>query len=155
MPLPQPPQSMQKRATHGVAERSARMEHSRVLNMSPQSACDERTHGTARHSSKEPLHLWNVAQCSTYDDEAQSDLPGFRPSESRTTTPSSGHYECRNQPQEQEYLGLERHQRTSTHACSPFMAAPLPRKEFQIIPEFSLITSNVECVMEEENSIYQ
>ncbi|XP_037554786.2 uncharacterized protein LOC119431373 [Dermacentor silvarum] len=87
-------------------------------------------HGTARRSSKEPLHLWNVPQRSTYDDEAQSDLPGFRPSLSRMTTPSSGHYECRHQPQEQEHLGLERHQRTSTHACSPLMDASRPRKEF-------------------------
>lgn len=80
-------------------------------------------------------------------DEAQSDLPAFRPSESRTTTPSSGkvcmageissntifvlffkgHYECRNQPQEQEYLGWFSASCSTTMACpfTPFVVSTL------------------------------
>ncbi|XP_075547348.1 uncharacterized protein LOC142581783 [Dermacentor variabilis] len=156
MPLPQPPQSMQKRATHGITERSARLEPSSILTVSQHSAYNERTHGAAKRSAKEPLDSWNFPQrsaynermhgspeCSAreplqrsfprrpeYDDNAQSDLPDLWPCVSRTATPSSGHYDCRSQPFEHEHLGLERRQKTSTHARSPLMAVSLPRNDF-------------------------
>ncbi|XP_072142408.1 uncharacterized protein [Dermacentor andersoni] len=132
------------------------MEPSSISTVSQHSAYNERMHGTAKRSGKESLHSWNVPQCSAYnermhgspecsareplqrsfprrpecDDNAQSDLPGLWPCVNRTATPSSGHYDCRSQPFEHEHLGLERRQKTSTHARSPLTAASQPRNDF-------------------------